>query len=89
MTWYIGYYGSWANGGTVRRISLGEGKWAERAGTYDRKEMFSKAQEVANENNVVVTIIAERPNGHGISVDTFKVTPVAESVGALWTEPRH
>lgn len=78
MTWYTGHYGSWANGGTVRHISLGAGKWAERTGTYDRKEMFDKAQEVANENNVVVTILAEKPNGHGLSVDVFKVNPVAE-----------
>lgn len=78
MTWYTGHYGSWANGGTVTRISLGAGKWVEQTGTYDRKEMFDKAQEVANENNVVVTIIAERPNGHGLSVETFKVEPKGE-----------
>ena len=76
MTGYTGHYGSWANGGTVRHISLGAGKWAERTGTYDRKEMFDKAQEVANENNVVVTVHAETPNGCGLSVETFKVKPV-------------
>ena len=78
MTWYTGHYGSWANGGTVRHISLGKGDWVERTGTYDRKEMFDKAQEVASENNVVVTIIAERPNGHGLSVETYKVEPKGE-----------
>lgn len=76
MTWYTGHYGSWANGGTVKHISLGAGKWAERTGTYDRREMFDKAQEVANESNVVVTIHAETPNGHGLSVDTFEVKPI-------------
>ena len=78
MTWYTGHYGSWKKGESVTRISLGMGNWVERTGTYDRKEMFDKAQEVANENNVVVTIIAERPNGHGLSVETYKVEPKGE-----------
>lgn len=65
MTWYTGHYGSWANGGCVKYID----------GTYDRNEMFSKAQEVVDENNTVVTVHAETPNGHGLSVEIYKVEP--------------
>lgn len=65
MTWYTGHYGSWANGGTVSYID----------GTYNKEEMLAEAQRIANEKNVVVTVHTEKPNGHGLSVDNFKVYP--------------
>ena len=66
MTWYTGLYGSWTKGDC--RVHYLEG-------TYNRKEMFARAQEVANEKNEVVTILAETGSVSGLRTKIYKVTP--------------
>ena len=61
MTWYRGWYGSYRNGSTVKSIE----------GTFDRKEMFKRAQDVANETKEIVTIEAEK----GMRSTFYKVEP--------------
>ena len=51
MIWYTAHYGTWADagklGGGVQSVQYGKHEW--ETGTFDRKEAFSRAQEVANE----------------------------------------
>lgn len=61
MTWYTALYGRWTDEGGVKRID----------GTYSRKEMFKRAQTVADEKNVVVTIYADK----GSHFSTYEVCP--------------
>lgn len=64
-TWYKAFYGSWCKGDCVTHIGA----------SYNRKEIFSIAQETANCVGKVVTISAERPTGHGIDCEFFKIIP--------------
>lgn len=70
MTWYTAWYGSWAKGDKVTTIECEHGY-----GTYNRKEIFARAQEIADEHNVVVTVSAERPTGSGLQLEHYKVIP--------------
>lgn len=67
-TWYTAHYGNWQNGNVVTRIG----------GSYSRKEMFRKAQEVANETGEVVTIAAETGSVSGLRHTFYHVAPETE-----------
>ena len=73
MWWYRATYGSWRNPDGVHFVQYGDHEW--QTGTYDRKEAFAKAQQVANEKNVVVTVSQERGNGCGIVTHFHEVRP--------------
>ncbi len=61
MTWYTGVYGNWDSAEGVRRIE----------GTNSRKEITERAQKIADEKNVIVTIHCQR----GMNFDFFDVRP--------------
>ena len=65
MTWYTAHY---KNSNEKYAITTLEG-------TSNRKEIFKKAQEVANEKKVEVTIIANRGSGMGEFLKFYKVKP--------------
>ena len=65
-TWYTAHFGSWNTPEGVRRIG----------GTFSRKEIFSKAQEAANEYNAVVSVIGETGSPRGLITKVYKVTPM-------------
>ena len=65
MTWYTGCYGSWRKGDCVIRLD----------GTYNRKQMFEKAQSAANEVGREVTVIAETGSVQGLRMKTYKFKP--------------
>lgn len=61
MWWYKGVYGSWNDPNGIGRID----------GTSKYSEIKKIAKAIANEKNVVVTIIGE----HGMKVSITKVEP--------------
>jgi NADH dehydrogenase FAD-containing subunit len=65
MAWYTAMSGSWEKPETVQHI----------AGTYNRKEIFEKAQNLANEKNVVVTVMAETSSVDGLHAKFYEVIP--------------
>ena len=65
MTWYTGICGSWRKPESIQRLD----------GTYNRKEIFAKAQELANERNEVVTVHAETGSPHGLKHKFYDVSP--------------
>lgn len=60
MTWYTGIYGSWKDG-TVHYLEA----------TFNRKEIFKTAQNIANEIGMTVTIQSTR----GTLLKFFEVRP--------------
>lgn len=72
MWWYKAYYGSWREPDGVRMIDFG--KYAY--GTSDRKLAFERAQAVANKENRVVTISADRGSCNGITSKYYEVKPL-------------
>lgn len=60
-TWYRAFYGSWRNDDEVHYID----------GTFDKKQMFDKAQEIANEVKRTVCVQAEK----GMQLKFYHVKP--------------
>lgn len=65
MTRYYAYYGSWRDKGGVTQLPV----------TFSRKECFKAARETANRLGVEVTIIVERPTGHGLAGEHYHIMP--------------
>lgn len=61
MTWYTAHYGSYRKGDTMHYID----------GTYNRKQMFDKAQKIANNTGRTVYIKAEK----GMELKFYDVKP--------------
>lgn len=76
MWWYKAYYGSWREPNGVQMIDFGKHCY----GTYDRKEAFAKAQEVANKENRIVNISADRGSCNGIISKYYEVKPLDSHV---------
>ena len=78
MIWYTGHYGSWNDPRGVERLDFspkGE-EYKHITGTYSRKEVFAKAQEVANETGKVVTVMWDIPRaGVGLEGHSAEVYP--------------
>ena len=67
-TWYTAHYGNWRQGNVVTRIGC----------SLSRKEIFSKAQQAANETGEIVTIDAQTGGSGGLRHRFFKVGPQQE-----------
>lgn len=65
MFWYRAWYGSWNEPGGVNRLP----------GTYDRKEIFTAAQETANRTGKPVTVEKVVPTGKGLAAEYTIVKP--------------
>lgn len=65
MYWYTAWYGSWNDKGGVRYLD----------GTYDRKDIFNRAQKIANETGKVVTVRKRVPTGCGLRDELQEVCP--------------
>lgn len=63
MRWYRGCYGSWNDKCGVRYIP----------GTFSRKEIKQVAQEIADRENTVVTIIGE--SNYATPIEVIKICP--------------
>lgn len=61
MTWYNAVYGKWTDPDGVHRID----------GTFSFKEIKEKAQQIADEKSVTVTILAT----NGMHLKTYKIEP--------------
>lgn len=61
MTWYRAVYGSWNDTNGVRYLK----------GSFDKKDIFARAQETANKTGLIVTVSAE----HGMNLNIIKVYP--------------
>lgn len=64
-TWYTGTCGSWRKPESMERL----------AGTYSRKDIFARAQELANKRNEVVTVHEETGGVNGLRYKFYKVAP--------------
>lgn len=73
MYWYEGWYGSWREPNGVRRVQIGTHGYD--TGTYDRKEMFEKAQETANKTGKTVTVSATCGSCNGLTSKYWEVKP--------------
>ena len=65
MAWFRAWYGNWNESDGVRLAAKGN----------NRKEVFAKAQEVANRTGKVVTIEEERAVRNGVSADYYEIQP--------------
>lgn len=74
MYWHEAYYGTWRKGDTVTRV-----KFDGYSGTYNRKDAFKKAQEVANEVGREVTVTWDVPTGHGLEGHSRKFLPAEQN----------
>lgn len=72
MIWYKAFYGTWAKFPGVVTIEFGKYCY----GTFDRREAFAKAKEVANETGETVTVMWDIPRaGRGLEGHSEKVFP--------------
>lgn len=73
MIWYKAFYGTWAIT-PPGVVSLEFGKYCY--GTFDRREAFAKAKEVANKTGETVTVMWDIPRaGRGLEGHSEKVFP--------------
>ncbi len=68
MRWYKGWYGSWNDSTGVKYLE----------GTFDKKNIYSRAKNIAKEKNCIVTIETEIPTSKGLVSRFYKINPEGE-----------
>lgn len=63
MTWYKAYIIGW------------NGKRKMIAGSYEKKEVFDKAKQLADDVGFIVTVEEEQKTRYGLSVRYYKIYP--------------
>lgn len=65
MRWYRAWYGSWNDPEGVRHLEP----------TFDKRDIFKRAQEAANRTGKVVTVECEYDYHRGIDCDFWRISP--------------
>ena len=63
--WYTAHCGSYSNPEKMKRVP----------GTFSRKEIFERAQQLADETGEIVTVTSKRGTVNGLIHNTYKVNP--------------
>ena len=75
MTEYSAQYGSWNDPEGLQHIKFGKVGVFDLYFTYNRKEAFWKAREVATKTGKTVTVLIKWPTGNGLRVECIDVSP--------------
>ena len=70
--WYSARYGSWNDKNGVQRVILD----TYHTGTFNKSDMFNKAQEVANKLQTIVTVKEEWATGKGLTARFYEIEPM-------------